>query len=66
MAMDQYRAWVRVQPTGTDTVVVDAYTEEEARQYCESLHGVGCIIFMARRKPEFAEAERKREREARQ
>ncbi|GHA07460.1 hypothetical protein GCM10011617_30160 [Novosphingobium arvoryzae] len=55
-----------MQPTGTDTVVVDAYTEEEARQYCESLHGVGCIIFMARRKPEFVEAERKREREARQ
>lgn len=61
--MDQYRAWVRLHPEGTDTVVVNAVTEQEARQHCEALHGEGCIIFMARRKREFVEAERQRERE---
>lgn len=64
--IDQFRAWVRLSPTGSCTVVIDAYSEERARQCIEDEFGQGCIIFMARRKPEFVEAERQRERELEQ
>ncbi len=47
-------------------MVIDAYSEERARQCIEDEFGQGCIIFMARRKPEFVEAERRRERELEQ
>jgi hypothetical protein len=47
-------------------VVIDAYSEERARQCIEDEFGQGCIIFMARRKPKFVEAERQRERELEQ
>ena len=64
--IDQFRAWVLLSPTGSCTVVIDAYSEERARQCIEDEFGQGCIIFMARRKPEFVEAERRRERELEQ
>ena len=62
--IDQYRAWVILSPTESCTVVIDAYTEEAARQCIEEQFGQGCIRFMARRKPEFVEAERAQAREA--
>ena len=61
--IDQYRAWVILSPTESCTVVIDAYTEEAARQCIEEKFGQGCIRFMARRKPEFVIAERERERQ---
>lgn len=62
--MDQYRAWVRISTTESCTVIIDACTEEAARQCIEDEFGQGCIRFMARRKPEFVEAERAQAREA--
>ncbi len=64
--IDQFRAWVRLSPTQSCTVVIDAFSEERARQCIEDEFGQGCILFMARRKPEFviAEREQAREREA--
>jgi hypothetical protein len=44
-------------------VVIDAYSEERARQCIEDEFGQGCIMFMARRKPEFVIAEREQARE---
>lgn len=64
--MDQYRAWVRFSPDESGTVIIDAYSEDDARHCCEAEFGQGCIIFMARRKPEFVAAERERERGVRQ
>ena len=63
--MDQYRAWVRLSATESCTVIIDAYNEEVARQCIEDEFGQGCIRFMARRKPEFVEAERARAQQAR-
>lgn len=64
--IDQFRAWVRLSPTKSCTVVIDAHSEERARQCIEDEFGQGCIMFMARRKREFVEAERKRELELEQ
>lgn len=61
--IDQFRAWVILSPTESCTVVIDAYTEEDARQRIEEKFGQGCIRFMARRKPEFVIAEREQERQ---
>lgn len=61
--IEQYRAWVRISPEESCTVVIDAYTEEDARKCIEDEFGQGSIIFMARRKPEFVIAEREQERQ---